>query len=263
MTAVTFPNFRNKHSGDSILSPEEMARYLKRRGRYPKCEPPVGAIFCYQGSLMEHVLESHRTTVLPGFMGEVHLLDDTEDRVAVAGRFGFGAPVAVGLLEQLVAFGVRSFVSVGTAGALQKDIKPGDLVVCDRAIRDEGTSHHYLEHSKHAFASSEMTGKIVESLEKRRQKYTIGTSWTIDAVFRETVAEARQYQEEGVATVDMEASALFAVAKYRNVEIGAAFVISDSLAELEWRPAFHRKKTARGLETLYRVALDVLLRRQH
>ena len=256
---MVFPNFRDKHSEDSVLSPEGNMAYRKKRGRHPRVKPPVGAVFCYQSSLMNHILGNHEATSLAHFMGEVHLLKETGNSVAVAGRFGAGAPAAVLLLEELIAFGVRYFVSIGTAGTLQKDVRVGDLVVCDRAIRDEGTSHHYLEHSKYACASTEMTGKIVRCLEKLRQKHTVGTSWTIDAPFRETVAEARQYQREGVAAVDMEASALFAVAQYRDVEMGAAFVISDSLADLEWRPAFHHKKTARGLEVLYRVALDVLL----
>ena len=120
-------------------------------------------------------------------------------------------------------------------------------MVCEKAIRDEGTSHHYLKHSKYAYASKGMTNKIIISLEKLNQKYFIGTSWTIDAPYRETVAEAKQYQEEGVATVEMEASALFAVAQYRNVELGAIFTISDSLAELQWKPKFHLKKTKKGL----------------
>ena len=61
--------------------------------------------------------------------------------------------------------------------------------------------------------------------------------------------------KRGVATVEMEASALFAVAQYRGAEMGAMFTISDSLAELQWSPKFHFKKTRGGLETLYKVAL--------
>ena len=92
-------------------------------------------------------------------------------------------------------------------------------MVCEKAIRDEGTSHHYLKPSKYAYASKDMTQKIKNSLDKFKQKYFVGTSWTIDAPYRETVAEATQYQKEGVATVEMEASALFAVSQYRNVEL--------------------------------------------
>jgi len=208
---------------------------------------------------MEFILENHKTTKVEGFYGEMYLLDETNGKVAIIGKFGIGSPVVATLLEELIAFGVKKFISIGTAGTLQKEITIGSLMVCEKAIRDEGTSHHYIKHSKYAYASKEMTNKIKNSLDKFKQKYFVGTSWTIDAPYRETVAEAKQYQKEGVATVEMEASALFAVAQYRNVELGAIFTISDSLAELEWKPKFHLKKTKTGLEILYKVAVDVLL----
>jgi uridine phosphorylase len=256
---VTFPNFSGKHSGDSMFSTEIYRSYLKRIGAWPKEPPPHGVIICYQASLMRHVLANHPTTRYRLTDGEVYLLDDTGGRVAVAGRFGIGAPAAVSVLEALAMAGVRRFMSIGTSGTLQKDIKVGDLIVCDRAIRDEGTSHHYLPHAKYAHASEKMTAAIIAALKRRRRKYVVGTSWTVDAPFRETVKEARHYQKEGVATVEMEASALFAVAEYRGLEMGAILTISDSLAELVWQPKFHLKKTKQTLEALYRVALEVLL----
>ena len=91
-------------------------------------------------------------------------------------------------MEELIAFGVKKFISIGTAGTLQKDITIGSLMVCEKAIRDEGTSHHYLKPSKYAYASKEMTSKIKKSLDKFKQKYFVGTSWTIDAPYREAIA---------------------------------------------------------------------------
>ena len=256
-----FPNFKNKYTKDSIFTPSEFMAYQKKRGKYPKFKAPEGVIFCYQRSLMEFILENHKTTKVEGFYGEIYLLDETNGKVAIIGNFGIGSPIAATLLEELIAFGVKKFISIGTAGTLQKDIKIGSLMICEKAIRDEGTSYHYLKPSKYAYASKEMTNKIKKSFNKLKQKYFVGTSWTIDAPYRETIAEARQYQKEGVATVEMEASALFAVAQYRNVELGAIFTISDSLAELEWKPKFHLKKTKKGLEILYKVAVDALLSR--
>ncbi len=242
-----------------MFTPSEFMAYQKKRGKYPTFKIPEGVIFCYQRSLMEFILENHKTTKVEGFYGEMYLLDETNGKVAVIGKFGIGSPVVATLLEELIAFGVKKFISIGTAGTLQKNIAIGDLMVCEKAIRDEGTSHHYLKHSKYAYASKDMTNRIKKSLDKFKQKYFVGTSWTIDAPYRETVAEAKQYQKEGVATVEMEASALFAVAQYRNVELGAIFTISDSLAELEWKPKFHLKKTKKGLEILYKVAINVLI----
>lgn len=256
---MRFPNFKNKHLEESMISPSEFMDYQKEQGTYPKFKKPEGVIFCYQNRLMKYVLENHKTTKVDGFYGEMYLLDETEGKIAIIGRFGIGSPVAVTLLEELIAFGIKKFISVGTAGTLQKDIEIGSLMLCNRAIRDEGTSHHYIETSKYAYASKKITDNLKKFLDKLDQKYFVGTSWTIDAPYRETVAEARQYQADGVATVEMEASALFVVAEYREVDLGAMFTISDSLAELEWKPKFHSKKTIQGLETLYKVSINALL----
>ena len=231
----------------------------KNREEYDKFDPPKSAIFCYDNQLMEFILDNYKTQRVKRFYGEMYLLTETDNQVAIVGRFGIGAPVSAVLLEELIAFGTKYFISIGTAGALQKNLAIGDLVVCDKAIRDEGTSYHYLRASKFSYSSERMVEKIKKSLKRRNQKYIIGTSWTIDAPYRETVAEAKLYQQEGVATVDMEASALFAIAKFRGVEIGAIFTISDSLAELQWMPKFHTRETRTGLEILSRVAIAALM----
>ena len=254
---MAFPNFQNKQGEEALFDPDDFMEYAKARGRYP-FEPPESIIFCYQSSLMDHILDNHRTTDTKRF-GGLHLLDETGGKVGVVGRFGVGAPTVTILLEELIAFGVRRFISIGSAGSIQKDLDIGDVVVCDRAIRDEGTSHHYLPDTKYAYASESMTNKIKNSLDKLGQKYITGTSWTTDAVYRETIAEIKQYQKEGVLTVEMEASALFAVAEYRNAAMGAILTISDSLADLVWKPEFHSEETKNGLEMLYKVALDVLM----
>jgi uridine phosphorylase len=77
--------------------------------------------------------------------------------------------------------------------------------------------------------------------------------------YRETMAEARHYQVEGVLTVEMEAAALFAVAAYRGVEMAAAFTISDSLAEMVWNPQFHASDTHDSLTTLFSAAARALV----
>lgn len=255
---MSFPNLTHKHAQNSMFSAKEFLAYQKRNGHYPKFKAPQSLIFCYNKNLLDYVKDNHAVTKVEGFSGEMYLLNDTNKNVAIIGKFGIGAPVVGVLLEELIAFGIKFFISIGTSGTLQKHVNIGDLVVCEKAIRDEGTSYHYLKRSKYAYASKELTKKITQTLDTLKQSYHQGTSWTIDAPYRETVAEARQYQQEGVLTVEMEASALFAIAKYRNVQMGAIFTISDSLAELEWKPKFHTKKTNQGLELLYKMAVEVL-----
>ncbi len=257
---MSFPNLKNKYARVPLFSPKDFLVYLKKVGRYPDFKAPRGIILCYQRSLLEYVLKNHKTTQARGICREMYLLDETGGEVAISGNFGIGSPVAVATLEELIAFGVKRFISIGTAGTLQKKVKIGDLMVCEKAIRDEGTSYHYAKSSKYAYPSKKLTGEIKTALESLGQDYFTGSTWTIDAPYRETVTEIRKYQKEGVAAVEMEASALFAVAEYRRVQLGAMFTISDSLAELVWTPQFHSKKTQNGLETLYRSAVAVLER---
>lgn len=256
---MSLPKFKGKYLEPSAFSPGYFLKYCKWSKSSTKFVPPEGAILCYRGDLTDYILKNCKTTELKGFFGgRVYLLNETDNRVAVVGKFGFGAPAAVVILEELIAFGVKKFISIGTAGALQKNLKIGDLVICEKAIRDEGTSYHYLKPSRYAYASMEMVKKIKESLDRFKQGYTVGTSWTTDAPYRETVSEIKRYQKEGVLTVEMEASALFAVAQYRGVEMGAVFTISDSLANFKRPLKFGMGGVKEKLALLYESALDVL-----
>ena len=151
--------------------------------------------------------------------------------------------------------GVQAVVSIGTAGSLQRSFTIGPTVVRDRTVRDEGVSHHYLTPGQFAHADATLTPRLQAELETS----SIGTSWTIDTPFRETVEEARYYQSEGVLCVEMEAAALFAVAEVRGLRLASAFVISDSLAELVWNPRFHDPAVQAGLVGLYQAAVTALL----
>ena len=180
---------------------------------------------------------------------KLHSLDETDDRIAVAGGFGIGAPGAIVVLEGLIVQGIRRFLSIGTAGSLQRHLAIGDIVVCDRAIRDEGTSHHYLPPDTYAHASPAATARLVDALQATGTPHSVGTSWTTDAPYRETIAEVQHYQAEGVLAVEMEAAALFAVAAYRGVEMGSLLTISDTLGDLKWDPHFRSDTTRESLET--------------
>jgi uridine phosphorylase len=184
-------------------------------------------------------------------------LDRTNNAVGVAGDFGYGAPAAAHLLEELIAQGARRFISIGLAGALARPLRIGDVVVCSEAVRDEGVSHHYLPPARTATASPALTARLNYALDHGGLAYTTGTTWTIDAPYRETIEEIRHYQESGVATVEMEAAALFAVGEARGVDVAAAFVVSDSVADLSWDQQFHDAREA--LAQLYDRAAEALL----
>jgi uridine phosphorylase len=259
---MPFPNFKNKYKQKALFTPHDFLSYVKRIGKSPKDRPPESVIFCYGGDLLDYVIRNHKVKrTAENLFGHFYLLSETKNKVGIVGRFGIGAPAVIPFLEEFIAWGVKKFVTVGEAGSLQKHLNAGDIIVCDRAIRDEGTSYHYMKPSKYAYASKILTKKLEASLESLGHSYTRGTSWTIDAVYRETIAEVKKYQKEGVATVEMEAAALFVIAQHRKVEMGAMFTISDSLAGLKWSPEFHHEKTKAGKEILYKAAVNALASR--
>ncbi len=177
------------------------------------------------------------------------------DRTGVA--FGpVGAPNAAIRLEELRAHGIRQFVAVGTAGSLQPDLDVGEIVLCSRAIRDEGTSHHYARPALYADSSPGLTRRLRTTLESNGIPFRMGISWTTDAPYRETVPEIVRYRHQGVLTVEMEAAAIFAVAARLGVSAGALFVVSDRLDESRWQPRFH--DVGQDLKIALKVALKAL-----
>jgi uridine phosphorylase len=257
---ATYPNYEGKHAEAAMFTPSDFAAYLRRVGMLDDYDPPDGIVLCYQRSLLDHVLvaEGLKPSRRQGALHSVRRLPSTNGRIGLVGQFGFGAPAAAAALEELAALGTTKFISIGTAGSLQRDLPVGEVVVCEQAIRDEGVSHHYLPPAKLASASSALTAALKAALREVPVAYRSGTSWTIDTPYRETVAEARHYQAEAVLCVEMEAAALFAVAEFRGVQVAAAFAMSDSLAELVWDPQFHGPEVQASLVALYHAALRAL-----
>lgn len=235
----TFPNFADKHASDPLFSPEDAVRAFRDAFGYD-LTAPEGIVLCWQTSLRYLGAREGVTRIdgIPptGHRPRLYLIDDSDGKVGVVGGFGIGSAVAAMAVEELIALGCRRVINVGAAGGLQPDAPVGSITVCSSAVRDEGVSHHYLVPERFAWPSETLTELLKAELNTRELPYRVGPTWTIDAVYRETVAEARHYRAEGVLTVEMEASAVFAVGQHRRVETAAAFVVADLLGELEWQP---------------------------
>ncbi|MBP2364492.1 nucleoside phosphorylase [Pseudonocardia parietis] len=167
---------------------------------------------------------------------------------------GIGAPLAAMFLENLVAMGVRTVVGVGGAGALLPELTVGHAVILGSALRDEGTSFHYQPPSRTLDADPGGIEVLERVLTGAAIPWVVGRSWTTDAVYRETPQRVARRREEGCAVVDMEASALVAVARRLGIRYGQVFLAADSLAGPEWE---HRGwTTAREARAgLYGLAL--------
>ncbi len=233
---MSFPNFPDKHNGESIMRPEHTLEVRRRFGSFPKIDPPESLIFCFRNGLPRRMRWKIPIRHVGRVMGDFYLVRRSRGRVAVLSDFGIGAPVIASLTEEMIAFGVKKFVILSWGGALQPDLIIGDIVVCDRAIRDEGVSHHYLPVQKYTCADVQLTGLIKESIEQHNVTCKIGSTWTTDAPYRETIAEVKQYQSEGVHTVEMESAALFALGEAHGVQTSSVVIASDDLADLKWQP---------------------------
>lgn len=261
-----YPNFPDKHGHDALAEPSALLSYWEGHGLLPADRTvPGGLLMLYQRPLFAAVLKGlagpvtpYAPAARPSAFLDLHTFDDTAGTVGVVGGFGIGAPAAVSILEMLTAVGIRRFVGVGTAGALRPDLGTGAVVVCDRAVRDEGVSHHYLPPARWSEPSATLSGRLRACLDEAGCSPVTGSAWTIDAPFRETIAEARHYADEGVAVVDMEAAALFAVAAVRGVDVASAFAVSDSLANGEWTPQFGHPQVATSLACMVPAAIAAL-----
>jgi len=138
------------------------------------------------------------------------------------------APNAVAYTEILISLGVRQFLVMGAAGSIHPDAPPCGLVAPTSAIREEGTSYHYLNASHVARPSEKFVGALEKAAQMRHLSLRFGPTWTTDAVFRETRAKALLYRQCGILTVEMEMAALFILAMVKGVDLGGLLVISDT-----------------------------------
>lgn len=163
--------------------------------------------------------------------------------ISITGPF-IGAPYATMLLEDLIAWGAEKILFLGWAGTLTDHVGIGDLVVPGGAFIDEGTSRHYTPEAENgrAPAPGGITAHIETLLADRKVEFHGGDIWTTDAIYRETPEKVTRFRNKNALAVEMELSALFTVAAYRNVEMGALLAVSDDLSTMEWQPGFGNKR---------------------
>ena len=145
-----------------------------------------------------------------------------------------GAPSCVAQYEVLFAMGLEKVVVFGTCGVLDKNIEDLAIIIPNSAIRDEGTSYHYLKASDEIKVNPKHQDKFIQMLKEHNYSYVVGKVWTTDGVFRETRKKVMDRKAQGCICVDMECSALAALAKFRNKEIFQFFYAADNLDSAKW-----------------------------
>ncbi len=158
-----------------------------------------------------------------------------------------GAPAAVALAEILIANGVKKIVAVGSCGALHP-LPENVFLVPTRALRDEGTSYHYLPASRWVDTTPELLGAMEAVLQREGIGYRECKTWT-------TIAR----RNDGCDVVDMECAALAACANFRGVQFGQLLYTADTIADPEAyeERGFGKDSREIGLQLALKVASEL------
>jgi purine-nucleoside phosphorylase len=192
------------------------------------------------------------------FLSRLYVSGQNPDGFSIIGPF-VGAPYAVMLLENLIAWGARRIIFVGWCGAISEKVKIGDLILPTCVHIDEGTSKHYgVGERCHIPATSPMVLSIRKLLVTQRRQYHEGPVWTTDAIYRETRREVTTHRQNGILAVDMEFSALCSVAQFRQVDLTGILVVSDELSSLNWRPGFKHERFRQSRKTVGRLIKEMI-----
>lgn len=143
-----------------------------------------------------------------------------------------GAPAAVQILDWLISYGVREVISAGSCGSLV-DYAENVFLVPYKALRDEGTSYHYLPPSRYVDVSERSRHAILQTLQAHNLPYHEVKTWSTDGFFRETKGKVASRKQEGCAVVEMECSALAACAQMREIVWGEILYTADTLHDVE------------------------------
>ena len=226
----------------------------------PSGRAPEHCVVCFFQDVIAQLRDQGRTREIGEMRSEFgpHPLYEFEhdgQRVALF-HPGVGAPLAAFILEEAIAHGCRKFIACGGAGVLNSEIAVGNVIVPDRAVRDEGTSYHYLPPSREVAATPEAVAAIEATLARHGVPYRTGKTWTTDGIYRETREKMLLRQSEGCLTVEMEAATFFAVARFRGVQFGQLLYGGDDLSG-EWDSRDWTTHTVR--EKLFWLAADACL----
>ena len=199
---------------------------------------PRKLVLCFFKEVVEKVAAEQKAEIIYTFRSEaglylVYAIEFRGEKVAFF-QPGVGAALGVGLMEEAIASGAQYVVACGGCGVLTRDIAVGQVLLPTAAYREEGVSYHYLPPS----ATVEIETAVLDIMEAVLVDHEIAylktKSWTTDGFYRETLGKAARYKAKGCLAVEMEMSALAAVAKFRGVRFGQYLYAGDTVVPEGW-----------------------------
>ena len=244
---------------DVIVTPGSFLRYLRNQLKLSPSEirlPRRGVIVFGSGDfeLFRRALRGKRARWSQwqciGHAGR--------NRIALE-RSQIGGPAVATVVEEMAVRGVRDCITFGACGSLRADLPIGSIVLPTFAFPDEGTSRHYGA-PRRPRPHRALVDAIRAACERHGLRFSKGGVWTTDAPYRESKRKARQLADRGVIAVEMEASAVYAVALYRGMRSASLMVVSDELGGSEWNPGFRSPVFVRAKRRAMRALSDALSR---
>ena len=224
-----------QYAAPSVFRPENLLREARRQRGL--ADEPVPAICALDpdGDIVRTLRaggRSRRSTAWACYHTDMDVTEHAGVTIGIVG-VAVGAPFAVLVAEQLFAAGCRLLVSVTSAGQITPIGPTPYFVLIDRALRDEGTSHHYLPPSVFVDADAALADRAFAALAALPIQVHRGTVWTTDAPYRETEAAIAAARAHGALAVEMEAAALYAFARARGRDVLCFAHVTNQMARSE------------------------------
>jgi len=169
------------------------------------------------------------------------------------GRFSTDTSITT---EVMCNAGIQNIIRIGTCGALDENIKVGDLIVVDKVIRGDGVTPYYVDKSFQTLADKKIADTLYEIGMGMGLTIHRGTTWTTDALLRETKEIVEAKRKEDAIAVDMVSSALLTIAQVHNVKAGSILAVSDNVITGEMgfmNPMYYMAET-----NLINIALETV-----
>jgi uridine phosphorylase len=224
-----------RYEASSAFTPESLLREARRQKGLAAIAVPDVCILDPDGDIVRHLRAAGRASLHPGwacYHTELYIFAHEGHDYGIVGC-AVGAAFAVLIAEELFASGCRLLISVTSAGQIAPVQAPPYFVVIDRALRDEGTSYHYLPASEYSEGSAHLTTLAREALTAAAMPVSVGASWTTDAPFRETDEAIEAALRAGILAVEMEAAALYAFAKARQRSVLCFAHVTNQMGRIE------------------------------
>jgi len=221
----------------------------------PKC------VFAFLGEYIDEYAKRSDTRQVETFISAtknypIYVTKYLENEICLC-QAPVGAAAATQFMDFLIAYGVQEIVSAGSCGALNA-FPESTFLVPYKALRDEGTSYHYVPPARFIKVDERARKAIEETILEHRMKYLEVITWSTDGFYRETREKVAYRRSEGCETVEMECSALAACAKLRDVIWGMILYTADSLADVEQYD--ERNWGGNAYEYALKLCLDAVLK---